>query len=132
MTAGLPGTGIGGVFYLLSALCMPIIEIVMTLRGESSFARWLLVLRQLSIGATILGAMWLLGLIAGVTFDFFASAQPVVPSLVRNMHAHIVQTAFRLNIFHIAPVIMSIVTLSVVLTLTNIMRLFFRPLAKQV
>jgi hypothetical protein len=127
MTAGLPGTGIGGVFYLLSALFMPIIEIVMTLRGESSLARWFLVLRQLTIAASILGAMWLLGLAAGIVFDMFTVAQPVALGLARNMHTHIVQTAFRLNMFHIAPVIMSIATLTVILTLTNVMRLFFRP-----
>lgn len=131
MTAGLPGTGIGGVFYLLSALFMPIIEIILTLRGKSSVARWLMVLRQLSMAACILGCMWLLGLAAGITFDMFANAKPVVSGLTQNMHTHIVQTAFRLNIFHIAPVVMSIATLASILVLTNVMRIFFRPLSEE-
>jgi len=132
MTAGLPGTGIGGVFYLLSALLMPLFELITTLRGKSSLARWTVVLRQLAIGLVILGAMWLLGLIAGIAFDLLVSAKPVAHGLIRDMHAHIVRTAFRLNMFHIAPIIMSIVTLSVILALTNLLRIFFRPLAEKV
>lgn len=131
MNAGLPGTGIGGVFYLLSALFMPIIEMVLTFRGKSSVARWLMVLRQLTMAVCILGSMWLLGLGAGLAFGMFTDAQPIVSGLAKDMHVHLVQTAFRLNIFHIAPVIMSIATLSVILMLTNVMRLFVRPLAEE-
>ena len=131
MTAGLPGTGIGGVFYFLSALFMPITEIVMTLRGTSSIARWLLVFRQLTIAACIFAGMWLLGLFAGLLFDIFTAAQPVVLGAARDLHTHIVQTAFRINIFHIAPILMSIATLSAILTLTNVLRLFIRPLAEE-
>jgi hypothetical protein len=40
MNAGLPGTGIGGVFYLVSALFMPFFELFKTLRGESNLERW--------------------------------------------------------------------------------------------
>lgn len=132
MNAGLPGTGIGGVFYLLSAMLMPIIEIFMTIRGKSSLARWLLVLRQLVMGAIILAGMWLLGLVLGAMYNLFIAAKPVVPNLVNNMHLHIVQTALHLNIFHIAPVVMSILTLTVILTLTQVMRLFVRPLADEI
>ena len=38
--AGLPGTGLGGLFYVLLALWMPVAELRATLRGESSAARW--------------------------------------------------------------------------------------------
>lgn len=135
MTAGLPGTGIGGVFYLLSALFMPIAEMVMTLRGESSAARWLLVLRQLTIAASILGAMWLLGLFAGIVFDLYMTAYsteaPVNSEMLYAIQTHIVQTGFRVNIFHIAPVLMSIATLSAILTLTNVLRFLVRPLAEK-
>ena len=132
MTVGLPGTGIGGVFYLLSALIMPIIEIVMTIRGKSSLARWMFVLRQLAMGVTILGGMWFLGLFAGVVYNIFASAKPVLPGLIRDMHTHIVQTAVHINIFHMAPVIMSILTLVAIITFTNVMRIFIRPRADEV
>jgi len=132
MTAGLPGTGIGGVFYLLSALFMPFVELIYTIQGKSSLARWRTVFRQLSIGICILGCMWMLGLVAGVSFDLFISAKPVAHGLIREMHSHITQTAFRLNIFHIAPVIMSVATLSVIIMLTNLLRIFFRPVTENI
>ena len=132
MTVGLPGTGIGGVFYLLSALLMPFTEIVKTLRGKSSLADWRLVIKQLSLGLAILAAMWLLGLIAANIFNLFASVKPTHAGVLQNIHTHITNTAFHLNIFHIAPILMSIVTLSVILTLTNLLRIFIRPLASKV
>jgi hypothetical protein len=40
MTVGLPGTGIGGIFYILLALLLPIREVWLTITGRSSPARW--------------------------------------------------------------------------------------------
>ncbi len=54
MNIGLPVTGLGGVFYLLCAILMPFYELVLTLRGRSSRARWLVVARQWAIGVAIL------------------------------------------------------------------------------
>lgn len=46
MTAGIPGTGIGGVFYLLLALAMPLRE-AWGRRGSRS--NWIVVARQLAL-----------------------------------------------------------------------------------
>lgn len=40
MSAGLPGLGLGGIFFILSALVAPIFELPRTVRGRSSRARW--------------------------------------------------------------------------------------------
>lgn len=40
MTAGLPGTGIGGLFYFVLVLLMPVREAVRVVQGRSSVARW--------------------------------------------------------------------------------------------
>lgn len=61
MTAGLPGTGIGCLFYLASALCMPFIELYMTCRGRSSVQRWKLVATQLGFAVGILAGFWATG-----------------------------------------------------------------------
>lgn len=58
MTAGLPGTGIGGIFYLLLAVLMPVREFFCLLRGKSSLRRWRAVGLQLSFVAGILLCMW--------------------------------------------------------------------------
>lgn len=43
MNVGLPGTGIGGLFYVMSIFAMVGYELVLTLRGRTSAARWRLV-----------------------------------------------------------------------------------------
>lgn len=40
MSAGLPGFGLGGVFFIVSALLAPALELVRTARGRSSRERW--------------------------------------------------------------------------------------------
>ena len=65
MTAGLPGVGIGGIFYLASALLMPVRSLVAVLRGRPDEARWSVALRQAALAAGILGALWLTGLALG-------------------------------------------------------------------
>jgi hypothetical protein len=56
MSPGLPGTGIGGLFYILSALWMPVCELWRTRRGDAP-GRWPLVARQFGIAVGIVGAM---------------------------------------------------------------------------
>ncbi|WP_139979399.1 hypothetical protein [Nocardioides litoris] len=57
MTAGLPGTGLGGLFYLVLALWMPVHELVRTLRGRGSRERWRLALTQLDIALGIIASV---------------------------------------------------------------------------
>ena len=57
MTAGLPGVGIGGLFYLISALLMPFVELVRTVRGRSSLARWAVVARQFAMAVVMVLAL---------------------------------------------------------------------------
>jgi hypothetical protein len=64
MTAGVPGTGIGGLFYVLLVAVMPLRELVVFLRGRSSAARLRAMLGQIALTAGILAALsfeaWLL------------------------------------------------------------------------
>lgn len=54
MSAGLPGVGLSGVFFILSALLMVPLEIRRTIRGQSSVARWVTVLRNLAIALAMI------------------------------------------------------------------------------
>ena len=65
MTAGLPGVGIGGIFYLASALLMPVRSLVAVMRGRPADARWPLALKQASLAAGILGTLWITGWLLG-------------------------------------------------------------------
>jgi hypothetical protein len=55
--AGLPGTGLGGLFYVVLALGMPVAELVATVRGRSSRRRWRFVLGQFGLGCAIVAAV---------------------------------------------------------------------------
>ncbi len=56
MNPGLPGAGIGGLFYILSALWMPICEMRRRWRGEAA-RPWPLVARQFAIAVGVVAAM---------------------------------------------------------------------------
>ena len=68
-SAGLPGTGIGGLFYVLLALWMPVAELYATLRGRSSAERWRRVGSQFGIAcgivASVVGTVAVLRAVAG-------------------------------------------------------------------
>lgn len=57
MTAGLPGTGLGGFYYILLVAVMPAREAYLTVRGRSSVARWKTVGYHLAIVGGILAAL---------------------------------------------------------------------------
>lgn len=57
MNAGLPGTGLGGLFYLVLALVMPLREAYLTARGRSSRERWRVVAQQFTIALGILATV---------------------------------------------------------------------------
>jgi uncharacterized membrane protein len=54
MTGGIPGIGIGALFYVISALLLVVLELYRTIRGRSSLARWRVVGRQAAIAACII------------------------------------------------------------------------------
>ena len=69
MFAGLPGIGVGTLFYVLTALWMPVPECVRLIRGESSVARWRLIAVQFCFAISIVASiaiaermlLWIMG-----------------------------------------------------------------------
>ena len=57
MNAGLPGLGLGGLFFILTALFAPLIELGRTIRGESSPAAWATVGRQFALAVAMIVAI---------------------------------------------------------------------------
>ena len=58
MTVGVPGTGIGGLFYILLALWMPFHEARLALTGRGGRTRWRTIVSQSGMAWSILAAMW--------------------------------------------------------------------------
>jgi fucose permease len=61
MTAGIPGSGIGGLFYLLCAFLMPAHELVSLCTGKSSPMSRRMVLRQVLNACGVFCGVWLTG-----------------------------------------------------------------------
>jgi fucose permease len=61
MTAGIPGSGIGGLFYLVCAFLMPFHELVSVCTGKSNHTSRRKVVRQVINAAGVLCGVWLTG-----------------------------------------------------------------------
>jgi hypothetical protein len=64
MPGGLPGTGIGGVFLIISALLMPVVELRRRVRRRAGLGRWRLVGRHTALAIGMVAAV--LGPIGGL------------------------------------------------------------------
>lgn len=75
MVVGVPGTGIGGLFYLIMACSMPFFEAYRWLRGERApgKARWRFIAGQLGLMGSIVAAMTLQAVIAKELFTWWAA-----------------------------------------------------------
>lgn len=57
MSAGLPGLGLGGLFFVISALLAPLFELGRTIAGRSSAGAWRQVWRQFAIATCMVVAV---------------------------------------------------------------------------
>jgi tetratricopeptide (TPR) repeat protein len=120
MAAGIPGVGIGGIFYLVTALLMPVHELWLVARrepGAGSAARWRVITRQWSIAAGILVAIWATGWVLGRML--------VTRGVMVNDVAAGVAAAHRVSL-RVSALLLSFGTLTMVLLLVQLARLVRR------
>jgi hypothetical protein len=125
MTAGLPGVGIGGIFYLASAILMPFRSLYAMVTGRAHEAPWRVAFRQAAIAGGIVGALWLTGLALGwVVATAFphvmnAGSGGATPEHVR-------------NVVRMSALLLSFGTLAAVLFVVQLMRVMLpvRPTAQ--
>jgi hypothetical protein len=67
MTVGIPGTGIGGLFYFVLVALMPFHELYRTVGGRSSVARW----RRVGFHVSILFGMFAIFWVEAWAIDVF-------------------------------------------------------------
>ena len=120
MNAGLPGTGISGAFYLLSALWMPFHELYKTLRNKTQPQRTRLILVQSGIALGIIAGIWLTGWLLGelviMTNAWLALKQGVVAPTPSTLP----------NIIRVSLVFLTIGLLAVVVGGVHILKLVMR------
>jgi hypothetical protein len=102
MTAGLPGTGIGGLFYLLASLAMPLRFARMRSRGDGDRDHRALVRRTLAMSLAMMAAVWFTGVLVGLW-------RPL-PTVIA-----------------VAPIVVAFTTLVTILVAVEIVRLLLRP-----
>jgi len=115
MTVGVPGTGIGGMFYLLSALAMPLRQAYRWARRRPSFAGWRVVAGQTVMAGAILAAIWATGWLVGIGIT--ASAGILRPP-------HVLAGAHPGNVLRTAALVLSAATLAAVLLGVELLRLW--------
>lgn len=102
MIAGLPGTGIGGLFYLLSALVMPLVELVRLLLWRKRTSNWKLVFSQFALAVGIIVAFSLTGLILNylfpVTVGLLKTYAPKWGTKSQNVNLGVAPTAITLSV----------------------------------
>jgi hypothetical protein len=118
MTAGVPGTGIGGLFYLMAALLLPVRGLLLRMRGGRVSWRMVAKLLLLAIGVFlgIWATWWLLGL-AIVPAAETVEAATHVRGILRREYAEFVRWA---------AILAGFVTLAAVLIGTQVARLVIR------
>lgn len=120
MNVGIPGIGLGGLFFLISALLMPFIELARTVRGRSSPARWRFVARQFTMAVGIIAAtmtmLWLFQLAVRGALPDAESGGKAAEAI-----------ATTVSILPIAPVIGTFLLLATLLCIVETLRWVFRP-----
>jgi hypothetical protein len=119
MVVGLPGLGIGTLFYVLTALWMPMCELRRVCRGDVSAARWRLVMVQLCFALSVVASVALADRAIGIVLGG-RGGNPLEPGWIVNerLAAQAPQSIWA------APAGASLVVLVTVLLLTELLRVF--------
>ncbi len=111
MTAGLPGTGIGGLFYVASAIAMPLREVYRRATRRGPRTRWRIVAGHAGLGVAIVAAMWGAGWLLGLALH---AARPLGT----------IGGAAATNVLRTATLALTVGTLAAVLGGVEVLRLF--------
>jgi hypothetical protein len=87
VTAGIPGTGIGGLFYLVSALGLPLRALR---RRRRQGPRWSAIAGQVAMASGVIAAMWATGWLLELVL---VQARPLLPPGLAPPPGHVLPTA---------------------------------------
>jgi hypothetical protein len=118
MFAGLPGIGVGTLFYIVMTLCMPVLEIRHVMRGTSSLARWQQIIRQWCFSVAIILSIMIA---ERVLMAVFTGGGPRSLSPARLLNQELSSRAPQS--FFAAPMTASLLLLAAVLVLVEISRI---------
>ncbi|HXJ29724.1 MAG TPA: tetratricopeptide repeat protein [Gemmatimonadales bacterium] len=119
MTPGIPGTGIGGLFYMFSAAALPLREGYRRVWKGVATARWRVIALQQLLAAGILGGMWTTGWLLGVLVGTARTHILAGPATVSH------------NVWRTATFAISLATLIAVVCTVELMGLWVRRRARR-
>ncbi|MBI4460118.1 MAG: tetratricopeptide repeat protein [Acidobacteria bacterium] len=122
MTAGIPGAGIGGLFYLLSALWMPFREGWLAAQGRSTAASRAVVRRQVAIAVGILASLWA----AAWLLSAVIAAWPAIASMAGAAPPSAKDQELP-RLLSYSALAFSLATLAIILAGVQLLRLIVRP-----
>jgi hypothetical protein len=121
MFAGLPGIGVGTLFYVLTALWMPFRELRAVARGESSLARWRLIVMQVCFAVAIVASIAIADRVLTLLLNGESVLSLTPARFINQTFAHRApQSVFA------APIMASFLLLAVVVLSTEVLRLWLR------
>ena len=115
MTAGLPGTGVGGLFYMLSGILMPFREAYRALRGQSDARSRRLVAYQTVMALGVVGGIWVTGWLLGVIISW-------APAVAAAVHGATFTAAHPSNVVRAVAFFIGFGTLAFVLAAVQVAR----------
>lgn len=125
MLVGLPGTGIGGLFYLIIALWMPIREYYLRVRRKTPGA-WRRVGRHTVMTISMIAGMWATGEVIGLALTFRHA--PLSNPGMRNL-SMIFENAN--NVLNFAPFLIGLAVLSLVYLGIHLLRFYVSAVGKE-
>jgi hypothetical protein len=126
MVAGLPGAGIGGLFYLISALLLPARALWRWVRGVPVGVSAGAVLRQVLMAIAILAGIWGTGWLLGAVVAPDLVRPPSSTSFLRHLPGS------SANLVRIAALMAGFGTLGLVLIAVEVARVIVRARGKDV
>jgi phage shock protein PspC (stress-responsive transcriptional regulator) len=115
MVAGIPGTGIGGLYYLMLTFMMPLKEAYVTYQGKSSVRRWMDIALQWFNAIGIVGSIWATGWLLGVSFIKAKAIGYSVPEVSRQFTNMWSLTSACLAFGILGTVVLTVLIMSLVL-----------------
>jgi hypothetical protein len=119
-SAGLPGTGIGGLFYLVAALFAPFRYVWRRATGkpEPGTAREIFEVAAIALG--VMGGIWVAGWLLGVVASYSGALNGLSPRTLLGASTH------ASNIVRVASVMAGVATLVLVLAAVELARMISR------
>lgn len=118
-SAGLPGTGIGGLFYLLAALSSPLRFMWRRATPQRGAATWREVMEVAAIALGVIGGIWFAGWLLGVVLAGH-------PGALSGLSPRTLASGQAANVVRVAALVAGIATLALVLGVVELARLVSR------